>query len=89
MVKPRKGLNTSMAISTKMPEKKQKTRTAITDITNEYFGRFFKEFNNSPYRGYYRKMVHSEQAEACFLLFNNISKPIKINKHIWLHTKKN
>ena len=47
-----KGLTNSQTLSTKIPNKKQKARTDITDITNQDFRKLFKEFNNSPYLGY-------------------------------------
>ena len=54
------GLNTSMYLRTKMTNKKQKTRFAITDINNQGFRKFLKKFKNSPYIGYNSKQVNNE-----------------------------
>ena len=48
---PGKGLNISTALRTKMPNKKKKTRFAITDISNKEFRKLLKKFKNSPYLG--------------------------------------
>ena len=40
------GMNTSLTISTKRPNNKEKERNYITDITNQYFRKFLKEFDN-------------------------------------------
>ena len=45
------GKNTSMDLRTKNRKKKQKSGIDITDITNQGFRKFLKEFNNSPYIG--------------------------------------
>ena len=47
-----KGLATSLTLKTKYPNKKQKARTAITYITNQYFRNLLREFNNLPYPDY-------------------------------------
>ena len=59
-----KGLTTSLALRTKIPNKKRKARFYITDITNHYFSKLLKKFNNSPYLGYKSKRVHNEPTEA-------------------------
>ena len=59
MVISGKGVNTSLNISTKRPNKKQKLRTAVTDIANQYFIKLIKYFNNSPYLGYNKKQVYN------------------------------
>ena len=51
MGRPGKKLNTSLDISTKRSNKKQKAKFAITDITNQDFRKLLKKFNNSPYLG--------------------------------------
>ena len=76
-----------MNISTKRPNKKQKTKIYITDITNQYFSKFIKEFKSSPYICYKKKQVHNEPTESYFILINHISKFIKTNKRVWLRTK--
>ena len=55
MVLPGKGLNKSLAQSTKRSNNKQKERVAITDITNQDFRKFLNKFKNSPYLGYTSK----------------------------------
>ena len=44
-----KGVTTSLDLSTKTPNKKQKSRNAITDITLQYFRKLLKKFKSSPY----------------------------------------
>ena len=41
-----KGLITSLSLRTKRSNKKQKSKFAITDITNQYFRKLLKKFNN-------------------------------------------
>ena len=55
-----KGMDAYLTLRTERPNKKQKSRTAITDITNQYFGKLLKEFNDSPCIGYRKKWVHNE-----------------------------
>ena len=57
------GLINYMALSIKIPKKKEKARVTINDITNHYFGNFLKEFKNSTYLGYKDKQVHNEPTE--------------------------
>ena len=64
MVRPGEGLNTSLDLRTKSPNKKQKTRFSITDINNQDFRNFPKEFKNLSYLGYNSKPVHNEPTEA-------------------------
>ena len=79
------GMTTSLVLSTKSPNKKQKVRFFITDIANQDFRHFLKKFKNSPYLGYNSKQVYIEPNEACFLLIKNITKLTKIDLHVWLH----
>ena len=87
MVRSGKGLTTSLTLRTKKPNKKQKSRISITGITNQYFRKFLRKFNNSPYLGYKKKQVHNEPTEAYFLLINHIYRQIKSKKHVRLHNK--
>ena len=41
-----KGLTTSLALGTKIPNKQQKARTVITDITHKYFRKILKKFRD-------------------------------------------
>ena len=84
---PGEGLTISISIRTKIPNRKQKARFAITEITNQGFRQFLKEFNNSPYLGYKIKQVYNEQTGAYFLLIKWTNKPIKIEMHIRLCNK--
>ena len=52
-------LSTYMNIGTKIPNNKQNERTAITDITNQYFRKLLNKFKNLPYLGYKKKHVHN------------------------------
>ena len=54
-----KGLTTSLALRSKNPNKKQKARTDISEITNQYLGNFLNELKNSPYLGYKRKQARA------------------------------
>ena len=42
---------------------RKNSRTSITDITNQYFREFLREFRILPYLGYKSKQVHNEQTE--------------------------
>ena len=59
-----KEFTNSLNLRSKMPNNKQNERTAITDITNQYFRSFLKEFNIPPYLGYKKIQVHNEPTEA-------------------------
>ena len=78
------GTTTSMEISTKSSNKKQNTRLYITDITKQDFRKLLKKFKNSPYIVYKIKQVYNEPAEAYFFLIKNITKIMKIERHIRL-----
>ena len=55
-----RGMNESIMLMTKNPNNKQKTRFAITDITNQDFRKLLKEIKNSPYLGLNNKHVNNE-----------------------------
>ena len=59
-----KGLTTSLILSTKSQNKKQKVRISITDITNQYFRKLLWEFNNSTYLDHKNKQFHNEPTDA-------------------------
>ena len=82
-----KRLINSLTLSIKIPNKKQKTSIYITDITNQYFRNLLKMFNSLPYLCYKKKQIHNEPTEYYLFLIKNISKQIKIKKHVWLRTK--
>ena len=67
-----KGVTTSLTPSTKSPNKKKKSRIAITDITNQDFSKFLRGFKNSPYLGYKKKPGHNEPIEAHLFLIKQI-----------------
>ena len=60
MGRPGKGLNTSMDLMKKNPNKKQKARFSITEITNQDFRKLLNKFKNSPFLGYKFKNVQKE-----------------------------
>ena len=60
----------------------------MNDITNQGFRNFLKEFNNSPYLGYKKKQVYIEPTEYYFFLIKQVSKLIKIKKHVWIRIKR-
>ena len=82
-----KGMNTSLALRTKSPNKKQKARISITGINNQDFRNFLKRFNNSPCLGYKLKHVNNEPTQDYFFLINHTYKLIKRKEHVWLLTK--
>ena len=55
MVISGKGLTTSMILRTKSKNKKKKAGIYTTDITNQDFRKFLKEFKNSNNLGYKKK----------------------------------
>ena len=77
-----------MTLGTKRPNKKQKSRTDITYITNQYFSKLLNNFNNLTYIGYKKKQAYNEPTEAYLFLIKHIYKLIKSKKHIYLCTKK-
>ena len=87
MGRPGKGLTTSLYLRSKVPNKKQKARFSITDITEQDFRKLIKKFDNSPYLGLSSKHVHNEPTDDYFLLNKNINKLIKIDRRIQLHIK--
>ena len=81
-----KGLTTSLTPKTKITDKKQKSRTAITDITHQEFIKLFKKFKNLPHLCYKKKQVHNEPTEADFFLIKHLSKLLKTKNHVLLRT---
>ena len=65
---PGKCLTTSQALRTKIPNKKQKARFAITDINKQDFSKLIKKFGNSPYLGNKSKYFRNEPTEAYLFL---------------------
>ena len=68
MGRPGKGLATSLYLITKGLEKKQNSRFAIIDITNQDFRKFLKKIKNSPYLGYKSKQVKIEPTKYYFFI---------------------
>ena len=64
MGRPGKGMATSLDISTKIQNKKQKAKFFVTDVTNQNFRNFLKNFGDSPYLGYNSKQIHDELIKA-------------------------
>ena len=79
-------MTTYMYLSTKRSNKNQNTRFSITDITKQYFSKLLKKFDNSPYLGYNIKHDHNEPTEDYFFLIKHITKLIKSERYIQLHT---
>ena len=68
-----KGLTNSMNIRTRRRlNKKQNSRTSITDISSQYFMKLLEEFKYLPYLCYRKKLVKSEPTEAYFFLFSHL-----------------
>ena len=72
----------SLYLSNKSSNKKQKAKFEITNIINQKFRKFLKKFNNSPYLGYKSKQVHNKPTEDYFFLIKQITKLMKIDRHI-------
>ena len=66
--------------------KQEKARFAIPDITKQDLREFLKKCNNPPYLGYKSKHVHNEPTETYFSLIKQITKKIKIKRHVQLRT---
>ena len=81
-----KGLINYLAFRNKRSENKQKARFYITDITKKYFRKLRKRLNHSSYPGYKSKKFHNELMDAYFFLIKNITKLMKIERHVRLHT---
>ena len=58
-----KALTTSLTLSTKSTNNKQKAMIAITEITIQDFSKLLNQFKNLPYLGYKKKQVHNEPTE--------------------------
>ena len=86
MLRPDKVITTSVALSTKSSNNKQKASFAITDISNQDFRKFLKKFKNEPYIGYKIKQVHNEPTESYFFLIKRISKLLKGERHVRIRT---
>ena len=71
-----------MDLRNKNPNKK-KARFSITEITNQDFSKFLNKFKNSPYLVYKSKQVYNEPTEAWLFLIKQITKLMKIKRHIW------
>ena len=82
-----KGLTVSLSIITKSTNKKQKSWTAITDITNNDFSKLPNYFINSLYIGHNNKHFHNEPTEDYFFLIKQIFNTIQIKKHVRICTK--
>ena len=67
-------MTTYINLRTKRSNKKQKSRFAINDITNQDFRKLLRKFNNSPYLGLKSKQVHNEPTEAYLFLIKQITK---------------
>ena len=58
-----KGMTISLALRTKISNKKQKSRFATTDINHQDLRGLLKKFKNSPYLYYKSKQVNNEPNE--------------------------
>ena len=87
MMRTSKGLTNYLAFRNKRSRNKQKAMFFITDITKKDFRKLLKRFNNSSYLGYKSKHFHNELTEAYFFLIKNITKLMKIERHVRLRTK--
>ena len=79
-----KGVNTSLNLSTKSPNKNQKASTAIAYFTNQDLRNFLKDINNSPYLGYKKKQVCNKLTVYYFFLIKQFYNIIKSKKCFWI-----
>ena len=77
-----KWMNTSLDLSTKSSNKEQKSRFAITDITNQDFRKLLRKLNNPPCLGYKTKQVHNDPNEAYSFPIKLISNLMKIESRV-------
>ena len=77
MVRPSKGITTSLNLRTKIPNNKQNTGFSITVITNQDFRNILRRFKNSPHVGCNSKHVHNKPAEAYLFPTKHITKLVK------------
>ena len=77
-------LTTSLTLSAKILNKKQRTRTAITEITKQGFRKLLKKFIILTYLCYNNKHVHNEPTKDYLFIIKHISKKIKIKNHVRL-----
>ena len=82
VVIPGKTLIASLDLRNKGPNKKQKARFFMTDITNQDFSKLLKNFKNSPYLGH-----NSKPTEAYLFLIKQIFDKIKSNSNVRLRNK--
>ena len=82
MKRPGKRLTTSLDLSTNIPNKKEKSRFAINEITNQDFTKLIIFFNSSPYLCYKSKNIYNEPTEAYFLLIKQITMPMKSERRV-------
>ena len=78
---PCKELTTSLALINRNLNNKQRSRFAISEITNQDFRKLLRKFNNSPYLCCKIKQFYNETTEAYFFLIKNITKPMKTKRH--------
>ena len=86
MGRPGKGMNTSLDLRTKRSNKKQKSTFTITEITNYDFRKMLNKFKSLTYLRYKSKPVHGEPTETRLLIIKNITKLMKIERHIQIRT---
>ena len=82
MVVSSKGVTNSLTLMNKRPNKIQNASTSITDIANQYFRELLKKFNYSPDIGLKSKQVHNKPTEDYFFLIKQITKLMKIKRHV-------
>ena len=66
MIRSGKRVTNSISLSTRIPNKKQRVRTSINEITNQYFRKLLKEFLNSLYLGYKNNRFIMNQLKVTF-----------------------
>ena len=77
-----RGVTTYLYLRTKRSNKKQKSRFSIDEINNQYFRKSLNNFKNSLSIGLKTKQVHNEPTEAYLLLNKQVTKIMKIERHI-------
>ena len=83
------GLTASLFLRTRRRSKnKQKARNATTDDAFQKFVEILEEFKDVPCPGYSMKQEKKQPNESYYFLVKQVSKLLKINKQVLLHTQK-
>ena len=83
----RKGADYLSNTKDQKSKQRKNAKTSITDITDQYFRQFIKEFLKPPNVCYKKKKAHIEPTKAYLFLIKQFYKRIKSKNHVWPRTK--